>query len=282
MFKFKTLWHVLKHSLFPLDYYYHKVRKTHFSFSFKYFTSFIFIVVVTAALLKSAIFISMYPQDKLRTLLTEIETDYPKELVISINNNGRLSMNLEQPYILFSPIEKNPSPLLVVDPKAQKPKIYEYDSNLLLTERQMIFMIGDNVYEMNFSKGNPLRIDSTDISTIANNAQVILDSYWLFILIVLFTGVVLAPPIIYVATLTMLFVASLVYYFLLKVLFQKKNIEFRKIFQISLHTITAPLAIQCILFVLGIKVSIDLWYLLLVYVFLAGGIYEAYFEKKKK
>lgn len=281
MQKLKTFWHVLKHSLIPLDYYYHKLRTTHFSFSAKYFVSLVFGVVFVATILKASMFVISYTPDDLRTLITSVEEHYPEDLVIHINELGRLSTNDHKPYILFSPFEKNPRPLVVIDPRADKEKIYEYESNVLFTERRMIFMIDSGMYELNYQLSEPLRIDSADIASISNNAQVVLDSYWVFIVGVMLAAMFIAPPLILAANIVTLLIASFVVLVVLSVITKKRKFTYQKLLQISLHAVTGPLLIQCFMFIFALKAALPYWYMLLVYLFLAGGVYEAYFAKKK-
>ena len=122
MQKIQTFWHVLRRSLVPLDYYYHKLLTTRIGFSMKYFVTLVVFVVFLATVLKSAIFISQYSPKDLATLIQSIESDYPDDLVVSINELGRLTTNDDKPYILFSPLRSNPQALIVIDPKAEKEK----------------------------------------------------------------------------------------------------------------------------------------------------------------
>ena len=282
MDKLKTFWHVFKHSLIPLDYYYHKLRTTPLSFSIKYFVALVFILVFVATTLKTAIFVSTYSPNDLSTLVTSVEEDFPDDMVMYINKMGRLSTNQDKPYILFSPMTDNPRPLVVVDPKADKDKIYEYESNILLTERKMIVRADSNVYQFNYQLNQPVRIDKADVMNISQNAQVVLDSYWVFIIGVVLAAFLIAPPLIIAANAITLGIASLVVFVILKLIAKRKKIPYTKILQVSLHTVTGPLVIQCLMFVFALTAALPFWYLLLVYLFLAGGIFEAYFEKKKK
>lgn len=282
MQKIRTFWHAFKHSLIPVDQYYRKILKTPFRFSVKYYIALILIVVTITTVAKATVFIVRYPPNLLTELLQEAEESYPDDLVISINELGRLSTNAEKPYILFSPIDKNPMPLVVVDPKAQDDKIFEYDSNVLFTETRMIVRADSMLYTFTYDVNSPMRITRSDIEKAAINADVILDSYWIFALSILIGVILVAPLLVFIGQTLMLIIAAFIFFILLKFVSKKRNITYQKIFQISLHTITGPMVIQGILFTFGLYPVIEYWYIILTYIFLAGGIFEAYFEKSAK
>lgn len=281
MQKHKTFWHVFKHSLVPLDYYYKQILRTQFTFSLKYFISLLFITVTTSFLIKGYLFVQKYPPAKLDELLMSAEEQYPDDLSIVINENNRLSTNYDKPFILFSPLESRPEPLIVVDPKATKDKLDDYDTKVLLTERYAIIKSQNQSYEFTYDSFAGKKVTKTDVQMIAHNAQVVLESYWTFIIVLMLVSVLLVPPLAITFTFSSLAIASFVVFILTSLLTKRKGLTFSKILQISLHTFTAPAILQSLLFITGTMVSIPYWNLIILYVFLIGGVYEAYFEKRK-
>lgn len=279
MKKLQTFWHALRHSVIPLDAYYHKVRRTHLSFSIKYFISLIVSVIVVTTLLKVGMVVQKFPPSELSTLLKSVETDYPDSLVLNINDMGRLSTNYDKPYILFSPLESNPIPLVVVDTRASKNKIFEYNTTALFAERYLAIRINNHVYTLFYELNAPLRVDKSDILSITRNAHSFLDSYWVWVVALTTALILIAIPVLFVIhTITLLIISAVTYIFV-KLLVKRATCTYTKIFQVSLHTVTAPIIIQAFLFISNQTVNAPYWYIILNYIFLAGGVYEAFFEK---
>lgn len=226
-------------------------------------------------------FVQKYPPVKLVSLLQTLEKDFPDDLVLNINSMGRLSTNYDKPYILFSPLDSNPQPLIVIDTKANKDKIFEYNAHALLAERYMVVRMDNHVYTLHYELNEPLRVDKSDVMSISQNAQLILESYWVWVVALIVGFLLIAPPVLFVTQILTLLIVSLVSYIFVRMIVRRSSCTYAKVFQISLHTTTAPLLIQSFLFLSGHSVSIPYWYMILTYLFLAGGIYEAYFERVK-
>jgi hypothetical protein len=245
----------------------------------KYFIALIIFIVLLGTVVKTAMFVRAFSPQRLVALVQGIEEDFPDDLVIDINSMGRLSTNYDKPIILFSPMQRNPQPLVVIDPKAQKDKIYEYNAHALLAERYMVIRVDSHVYTLHYQLNEPMEIDKSDILTISHNAQIILESYWVWITTMVIGFLLIAPPLIFVTNAITLMIISAVVYICTRLLVKRARCTYVKVFQISLHTVTAPLLIQTFLFISGHTVAIPYWFIILNYVFLAGGLYEAYFDK---
>lgn len=237
--------------------------------------------VAISFILKGYLFVQEYPPAKLDELIMTAEEQYPDDFTIVINENNRLTTNYDMPFILFSPLEEHPEPLLVVDPKATKDKIDEYDAKVLLSERYAYVRTNSGSYEFTYDSFAGKKITKEDIQAVAHNTQVVLESYWTFIVVLLVVSVLLVPPLIIAFTFTSLVISSFIVFVLATLLTKRKGLTFSKILQISLHTYTAPALLQALLFITGTMIRIPYWNLILLYVFLIGGVYEAYFERRK-
>lgn len=271
--------HVLRHSLFPFDSYYKKVRKTHFSFSLTYYFALIFLVLFFSILIKAALFAYSFPPQILKTYIETSAKEYPENLIIKMNPNGRLSTNDDRPYILSSPLQDNPRPLIVIDPKAHKDKIHDYDAFVLLSERRMFIQYDNTIVPYPYEIGHSYSFTKSKIQLIAENSGTLLDSYWKFLGFALIAGLIVGFPAIAFSYLLTLLFAAVIIYIILKITVKHKTITYKSVLQICLHAVTGPILLQGLGFIAGLSPSIPHWYTLILWVFLAGAVYESYFEK---
>lgn len=277
MRKLQTFWYALRHSIFPLDKYYHKIRTAPLSFSLKYFAALVFTVVAITTLAKSIHIMYAYPPEKLTFLIETIQKDYPDDLIVRIDDLGRLSTNYDKPIVVFSPLEHNPQPIIVVDAKADTQKIYEYGSRILMTERYMVIRVRDRLHMLQYEMNEPLELTKTDVLNVGMNAVIALQSYWIGLFVLAVAAILIAPVIIISTQLMTLAIISAVTFIILKFAVKRKSWTFRNIFQISLHSVTIPLLMTGFICITGLLPTFPHWYLIFNYIFLAGGIYEAYY-----
>lgn len=282
MRKLRTFLHVFKHSIVPLDYYYHKIRTAPLSFSLKYFISLVIAVTVVTTMVKASIFVSEYPPEKLGFLIETLEEDYPDDFIVRIDDLGRLSTNYDKPFLLFSPLEHNPQPMIVVDAKAEKEKIYEYGSRVLMTERSMVIRVRGKLHTLQYQINEPLTFTKVDVTNVAQNSVLALESYWVWLAAIVIGIVIIAPLFVSISHLISLAIISAVTYVVLQLLVKRKTLTLLNVYQISLHAVTVPLLIIGFTCITGLRPGLPYWYFILNYIFLAGGIYEAYFEKRRK
>lgn len=279
MRKLRVFLHVLKHSLFPFDAYYKKIRKTHLIFSVKYFIGLVIMIVSFSVLLKGLLFTTLFPPDTLKTYISRVAQDYPSDLIITMNQNGRLSTNDDRPYILFSPLVNNPRPLIVVDPKAHKEKIKQYDAFVVLTERKIYMHNEDSIMPLSYEMGHSFSFTKSKVQLIADNSQLILNSYWKFIIIALVGSVFLGILFFGTSYFLSLAMIAIAVWIVLKIVVKHKAITYKSILQICLHASTGPLLIQSFAFIAGLTTGVDHWYTILIWIFVGGALYESYFEK---
>lgn len=282
MRKLRVFLHVLKHSLFPFDAYYKKIRKTHFSFSLKYFIGLIVLTITVSVLLKAILFTSMFPPATLKTYISKVAQEYPSHLIITMNENGRLSTNDDRPYILFSPIAQNPRPLIVVDPKADKEKVGQYDAFVVLTERKMYMHNSDSIMPIAYETGHSFSFTQAKVQLIADNSQLILSSYWKFVALAIVGAIMMGILFAGISSFVTLVMVALVLWIALKLAVKHKAITYRSLLQICMHAFTGPLLIQSFAFIAGLAPGVEHWYGLILWVFVGGAVYESYFEKTQK
>lgn len=142
MQKFKTWWYAFQKSCLSSKYYAH-VLKARFSFSLLYLAVLLLIVsfvqaivFLTPVLIINVGLISSLPT----TLRSELETFYPSDLVVTIED-GRLRTNVEEPYIINVPsLENETFPnFLTIDTTASIEDFPQYNTAILVTETAIAY-----------------------------------------------------------------------------------------------------------------------------------------------
>lgn len=263
-------------SILPQTEYYHKLFKTKFSYSLKYF----FFLIFCLNLLFFIYTFFKYPLlefQKIKHSFTNALSQYPVDLKIYIKS-GVLTTNYNHPYFLWMDYQGKKILLAVVDETALPNKIAEYKSYVLLTNNNLV---------LNFPKAKIYSLSGLDLvidrSWIQNQIAQADSIYILPIFVALFPFVVfLLPFFIAIVKLVYLIFLSLVVYVAIKLLKKKTfALKFKKIVQIALHASTLPLLIYFFLLAQNPTKVFNLWFPFLVLLFLAVAVYEACLGVKK-
>lgn len=279
MKKVKTFLHIFANSLLPNRAYYQKILKAPFSFSLKYFLAlilalnFIFVIFLSVKLNPWKV------NQVFNDLINSLE-QFPENLSITIKN-GYLMTNHYKPYFLWFDHQTSKRLLLVVDETASPKKIQEYNSDILVTSREVIVRNPQNTFEQKMIKLASLNIDSINKAT-ARNAQLSIATIRRFFLftypLLLFLAFIVLVITSFLTTLLYLIVAcSVVYLVYLFFLRKKGRPKFSQVLHTSFHSITTPIVLNYLLgmFYLGIPL-LPLFFLLLITVFTLAGLYEGY------
>jgi len=276
MKKIKTFFHVLVNSLFPLDHYYRKILKSRLLFSLKYFLALVFsltFVFILVFLFKNLLINNSLTQ--LRASLIKSLDNYPPDLVITIKNN-RLFTNFDRPYIFWVEYRNVPHPVLVVDERATVEKIYQFDSTAILVNANGVIKrtVGGKLRFYPFKFKNDVIVNKQVI----NNWKNLVSRFFVFFqislpffLILAFLGLGL---LIFFSQIIFLALISLIGFWLSKIFKLKTN--YKKLFQLSLHSNTLPLISEFVILFLFWRLKFFPYYLLLTLIFFATAIYEAY------
>lgn len=267
--------YILINSFFPLRNYYRKVLKTRFSFSVKYFFSlilFLSFILISTFILKN--FIVNNNLSALETGLIKSLNHYPKNLIITIKNN-QLRTNFNRPYIFWLNFNKIPHPILVIDERASKEKVYQFDSTTILVNSDGIIRRVDKklrFYPFKFKK--EIVINKQLVERLKISIQRFFKLFHLFlplIFILLFIALVLFFSVTKIFYLT---VFSFLGFLIVKILNVK--VSYKKVFQISLHSNTAPLIFEFSILTLFPQAKFFYYYLLLSLVFFTTAIFETF------
>lgn len=280
--KVKTFFRVMINSLIPNTTYYHKIALTHFSFSLKYF---VFLIVIVN-ILYCASLIAKYNPGKMILMLNSFSFNLnklPNNFFITIKD-GTLLTSLNRPYFLWLDFKNQKKLLSVVDESATPKKINEFNSLILLTPRELV------VKNIKNQRSVPLILSLNYLGDIVVNRHNLtnlqikinhLKAYLPFIYIIVILLLLIILPIISLITVFIyLIIANLISLIFNKIFFYNK-IKFKKIFQISFHSVTLPLFIDYFLTFLNLKNNpTPLLFLFMLLIFNLTGMYETYFEKK--
>ena len=277
MQKIFTFIHALQHSLVPLDNYYKKIlKKTPLTFSVKYLFALLMITSFIISSVNISRLISSYPPQKLAKIIVGIEQNYPEDLIITINKNARLTTNYDRPYTMYVNLDGVPTPIFVVDPKAQPEKIASYGSPLLMTEQEMVITWEKRALPIPYEKGVTFIIDKAEITSITTNLMSFVDSYYLVIVVLFIVMFIGLTMFFFIGRIVYLAIISLIAFLIGIHFFKKLTVE--KTYQISLHASTGPILLELIVIVFGLVVPIPFWFFLLTLVVVIAAIYEAYIE----
>lgn len=276
MQKVKTFFHVFVNSLLPQANYYHKLLKTPFSFSIKYF----FILVFFVNFIFTILFLVRLQNSGYLSLKDTVPASlekYPSNLSITIEN-GRLHTNSDKPFFFWLDIGKTKRLVAVVDETATSDKIIAYNSLLLLTSEKLVVKKNAERIIEDIPYGNTnLKINKTYVENLRQD------------LIRMFSLGAVLVPIVLLALAPLLFILLyLIYFFIITLLvfipfkFFSKKIRLSKSFQLSLHAVTLPVVIDYGLCLFKPEIAfypVIYWVFLgLTVLFIFAGIYEAFLD----
>ena len=252
MKKLATFSHVFWNSISSFTYY-HEVVKARFSFSFKYFLMFSFIL---GTLLTIIISVTFVPDVNafLRRFALRAPALYPNDLVITVKD-GKLTTNVTEPLRFPVPLEllsdtpgvvsdQNQEYLVTIDTNAQINDYTKSNSLIFVTREQVVIPdndgVGFRVYPI--SSFNDGTIDKATVTRLLDT----LSPWYSFIV----------PVLIFILWFTLTVLLSMVRLISLGVLtlilrlpafFMHLPLSYSKLFQIGLHALTLPTLIQILM-----------------------------------
>ncbi len=274
MQKVKTFFHILSNSLLPQANYYHKLLKTPFSFSRKYFTFLVFVVNTVFAIL---LFVRLQSSGlmSLKDTVPASLQNYPDDLSVMIHG-GMLHTNSDKPYFHWVDVGDSKRLVAVIDESADPEKIEEYDSVVLFTSQNAIVKQNGTLGKIPYGNRDVI-VDKGYVEGLRKNLQDISSMVSFFGPPVL----LLIAPVVFLIFYAIYFLVVTVLVFIPFKLFVKK-IRFFKSFQISLHAGSFPIIIDYALCLFKPQIAfapmIHLVFFGLTVLFIFAGIYEAYLD----
>lgn len=262
MNKLKTFWNTFKRSAIDTSYY-KDILKARFSFSLKYvYVLSFFIILVTVLKFAVATLVAMPALNpKIQEFKKNMQTAYPAELEVEINN-GELSTNVEEPYY-FNPIDmkelEKDSPyehFVTIDTSASVEDYDSYKSLFLLTRTAAAYPDNqEGAYKITkFSEfKEPVLINKAFYDELVVKASPFIDSIpsiiTVFVIAMILFGPLVGGLFTTVGYMFYLIFATIVTWIVSKLF--KLNLEYGKLYQLGMHGITLSVVITTILELLG-------------------------------
>jgi len=287
MKKVKAFFYVFLKSFVPNSYYYTKILKTRFLFSFKYFIA----LIVFLNFLFGLGFLFRYPPQKINYWLKAIDsalTNFPSDLNVFIDK-GYLISSYNRPYFFWLNDEKGRLRLIfVVDESGYLEKINQYKTFILLTKTDLFIKTKNEIKKIPLKSFNEIIINKETIKSVLQPLSLIKKFFYPFYFFILLFIFGLITVTSFFINLFYLFLASGIVFVLLKLRLKKKY-HFKKVFQISFHASTLPLFLDYLIFsfpyLLPIRIYLPiklppfpLIFLFLLIIFIIVGVYEAYYR----
>lgn len=260
-FKIKFFFDVLVKSLTKFDFY-NEIKKTKLSFSLKYLF-FLFYLTSLVGSIFFAVSLSAFVLPKvpsfISTLSAKANSFYPEGLEVNIKD-GKVTTNQKEPYYISTldslGLSKNFDHLITINTKADPSNIKDEKTAVLITKDSVVTMESDSSYKVYpiDTKAN-YKIDKDVYTKLVS--QVL--PYLRYIepgIIVIVIILLLIWPFIGAAfsmfwELIYLLIFSAVFFLVLKIM--KKELAFKKLYQLTIHAATLPILLGLVVSSLGIQ-----------------------------
>lgn len=256
----KFFFNVLTKSLTKFSYY-KEIAKANFKFSLKYlFFLFYILSLIGSIVFSVSVGVLVLPRvPQIVSYLSSKAIDlYPSGLTITIKN-GLVSTNEKEPFYVDSlnqfGITKDFDHVLTIDTSASPSDIKNYKTLILITKDSFVTIKNNNSYEVRpIDKSTNFTIDQKSYSNLLNQITPYL-KYLQPALIGLLIMSLLIWPFISAAfsllgQLVYLLIFSLIFFVLVKLL--KKDLKFKKLYQLAMHASTLPVLLGTVISILGI------------------------------
>lgn len=275
MEKVKGLFVIATNSLLPHYPFYHRLLKTHFLYSFRYF---VFLIITTYAAFLPLYYYKFFPADSLKkateSFVASLDS-FPKDLTIMVKS-GHLITNYNRPYFMWMDYNDAKLLLFVVDQNASVEDFQKYKPAALITGNTIVLKDGANSEKYNVASLDDVTatIGKTEIGKFKDTLDDILRSFTIIIPILL---VFVLPLSMLVANFGYLMFVSLLVFLIAKHFLQ--HLTYRKTLQLSFHALTLPLIIN---FSIGFffleSTMLPISFLILLIVFTAVAVYESHLK----
>lgn len=230
--------------------YYKDIYQAPFSFSVKYLFFLLLLLNLIGGIgfaSNIATYLPKVPQliEKIKTTAKDF---FPNDLVITLNN-GKVHTNVDEPYFIdFKTNDKNYDHFITIDTKASVDAIKQYKTVILVTKNALVFPDKQNSYRVQLLddvKGYYM-IDKYTYNNILSKLFPYLNYLSISIYILIILSIVIFPIIgasfNLLGKFLYLLIMDLVLLLIAKIL--KNLINYRKIFQLSLHGLTIPVILS--------------------------------------
>ncbi|MDO8608954.1 MAG: DUF1189 family protein [bacterium] len=265
--------------------YYLKISHQSFSASFQYF---IILLILCNSLFIGSLIIKENPfkiAHRLTIVINSLKS-IPNDFKAHINN-GIILTSYNHPFFLWNYEMNNPL-LLVIDETAFPQKINDYKSLILVTSRDLVIN-SNKLTIVPLSSFKNMIITKVQILNVVNTLEKI-KIFLPLIYAILVLLILIIIPLGSFIIMGLYFVVSTAIGYSIYRLYAKKRVHFKKILQISFHSVTLPLVLDYLIIIIkpliysNSPISIPssyypILFILLLSVFIFAGIYEAHNTK---
>lgn len=261
--------------------YYKDLLEVNFTFSIKYLS----ILAIIAFLITTPALLKPLKNDFNKNIdkFMENSTQYfPKDLEIIIKD-GEININKEEPYIIpISEYDKGkedyPRNLIVIDSKGTINDLDKHDTLILVNKSNILMK------ESNKIKVYPLEnVPNTSITQkdFINTLEKVKPYIKILPYIIIPLVLIISGFIYFGSRVLYLFAVAFILWLFAKILgtSTKINLNYKKSYQIAIHSMTLPLLIETIADVANFPINTPLWFLIVNLIFGMTAIY--YIAKNK-
>ncbi len=252
MSKLKLFLAVAKKSLtsFP---YYKEITKAKFSFSVKYlFFLFYLLSLVGSLIFASTVVLFVLPAAPafIDNVKSKADTFYPKALVVDVKD-GIVSTNVREPYVIAD--------LLTIDTTAKVEDIKDTQTPALVTKNAVVIKDKNTSFRVyTIDPGTNLTIDKAGYDQVVAKVTPLLQYAVPAIIVLLILSVLLWPllagALSLVWQLLYLLLFSALFFLLVKLM--KKDLKFKKLYQLAIHASTLPILLAFVTSSLTIQMPV--------------------------
>jgi len=251
MIKIKRFFTILWRSIVDFSYY-QDIYQASFSFSLKYLFVLFFLLQFVIAIIFGINMVKIIPQ--LPSFVEKIKTNardfFPQDLSITLNN-GNIRTNVDEPYFIELPKilktdENKNMHLITIDTKASAEDIKKLNTIVLVTKNALVFPDnkGYKIQFLNDIKGY-YTFNKYTYEQILQKIFPYLNYLPHLIYGLIIFGLFFLPwftaSIFVLTKMFYLFIFSLIFLLIVKLL--RKNLGYKKIFQLAIHASTLPILI---------------------------------------
>lgn len=249
MKKVKAFFYIFRKSIIPNNSYYKKITKTPFFFSLKYF---LFLLTFLNFILLVSI-LNLFSYNKIQSVLinfTNSLQSFPKELAI-IKKGNHLLTTLNQPYFFWIKTENNQILLLAINETADNNFINKLPSYVILTNQHLIIKppFNQTLSKIPLSLVKDFYFDKNIVENIIPFFMKLKKNLLLIYILVFIFFFFLLNIMSFLITFTYLLISSFLVFLYFKIK-RKRHFHYKKILQISFHTITFILVIEYLFFLI--------------------------------
>lgn len=259
--KIKFFFDILVKSLTKFEYY-KEIKKANFKFSLKYLFSLFYVISLIGSLIfATSIGILVLP--KVPTFVTVFEQKakslYPVGLVVNVKN-GMITTNQKEPYSLDTLNQFNlgnaKKHLVTIDTSANPSDIKNENTQVLVTKDSVTVLKSDNsyqVYPIDTSANYTINQKGYEdlLAKLSPYLKYIEPAVIILILLAVLIWPIIAAFLSLVFKLIYLLIFTGVLFLVIKLM--KKELPFKKLYQLAMHASTLPILLGLVVSTLGIQ-----------------------------